>query len=63
MTARANSQWIGRVKAMLADGLGVEDIALRLSCDVQAVRDEVSILRQTGVLNDMFGRDQCTRPE
>lgn len=63
MSARANSQWIGRVKALIRDGYGVEDIAVKLACDVACVRTEVAILRDMGELNDLFGRDQCTRPE
>lgn len=58
MTARANSQWIGRVRALIREGFGVEDIAVKLGCDVACVRTEVGILRDMGALRDMFGRDE-----
>lgn len=57
MTAQANSNWQGMVRTLLRDGLGVEDIALRLKCDVAHVRAEVEILRHSGDLARMFRRD------
>lgn len=58
MTPRANSQWIGRVRALIREGYGVEDIAVKLGCDVACVRTEIEILRQSGDLKVMFGRDE-----
>lgn len=64
MTPHGNSQWIGQVNRLLREGLGVEDIAIRLKCDVEAVRVEVAILREMVALDDMFSpvNDQ-SRPE
>lgn len=55
MTAQRNSNWQAKVRALLRDGYGVEDIALRLRCDVGDVRSEVAILRAEGELARMFG--------
>ena len=44
-----NSVWIARVRLLLRDGFGVEDIAVRLKCCVDDVRAEVAILRENGV--------------
>lgn len=52
--ARRNSRWIGSVVRLLRDGYGVEDIAVMLRCDAQAVRDEVAILREEGRLNAIY---------
>lgn len=54
MTAQANSNWQQRVRSLLSTGLGVEDIAVSLSCDVQAVRCEVQILRDSKELPDVI---------
>jgi len=43
-------QWSVRVQTLLRLGYGVEDIALRLGCDVKYVRAEVQILREQGRL-------------
>lgn len=53
MNARANSQWIGQVQRLLREGYGVEDIALRLGCDVEDVRREVKILRDMGIIKEI----------
>lgn len=52
--ARSNSQWIGSVNALLREGYGVEDIARRLKCSVEAVRLEVAILREEGLLERLY---------
>ena len=49
-----NSQWIHRVRTLLKDGWGVEDIGLMLKCSVDDVRLEVSILRESGELENMY---------
>lgn len=54
MNAQANSQWICRVRESLREGYGVEDIALRLKCDVEDVRQEVKILREQGDLERIY---------
>ena len=41
---------IDRIEALLREGLGVEDIAVRLSCEVEAVRLAVRIFREEGRL-------------
>jgi hypothetical protein len=55
MTAQANSNWQARVRGLLRDGYGVEDIAVRLKCDVADVRAEVAILRADGQLAAIYG--------
>lgn len=56
--AAKNSMWICQVREALSDGLGVEDIALKLSCDVEDVRQEVRILRDGRHLNNILERKQ-----
>jgi len=55
MTRRdiANDVWIARVRTLLAEGYGVEDIALKLRCDPDAVRNEIRILRASGELEEI----------
>lgn len=50
MGATANSQWIARVRILLGQGLGSEDIAVLMSCNVEDVRREIQILREQGDL-------------
>lgn len=52
-----NEQWQHRVRAMLKEGYGVEDIALELDCSVAMVRDEVKAIREAGELTDVLRRD------
>ncbi|MGC0225168.1 hypothetical protein [Pseudooceanicola nitratireducens] len=54
--ASRNSQWQRRVKILLKDGFGVEDIALKTGCTFDTVRSEVAILRASGSLDAMFPR-------
>lgn len=56
--AARNSQWICRVRQALAEGFGVEDIALRLSCAVEDVRNEVRILRESGLLARIYDHER-----
>lgn len=56
--ASENSMWICQVREALSDGLGVEDIALKLSCDVEDVRQEVRILRDGWNLQNILERNQ-----
>lgn len=57
MSAYSNSNWQGDVRRMILwDGLGVEDVALRLGCSAEHVRQEVSILREEGVLANFYAR-------
>ena len=56
--ATKNSIWICQVREALAEGFGVEDIALQLSCDVEDVRQEVRILREGRHLQNIFERKQ-----
>jgi len=44
---------IDRIEGLLRDGLGAEDIALRLSCDVEAVRLAVRIFREEGRIGEI----------
>lgn len=56
--ASENSMWICQEREALSDGLGVEDIALKLSCDVEDVRQEVRILRDGWNLQNILERNQ-----
>ncbi len=47
--------WQQNVGSMLAEGWGVEDIALKLSVDVESVRMMVRTMRQFGALDRIFG--------
>lgn len=51
-----NEDWQWRVRSLLREGFGVEDIALKLCCDTEHVRAEVRILRREGVLAEMWAR-------
>lgn len=46
--------WKVAVIRDLRDGFGVEDIALRMDCDVQRVRDFVADLRKHGLLSRLY---------
>lgn len=48
--ADENTAWRAKVHQLLGDGWGVEDISIMLSCDVDHVRREVQILRDSGRL-------------
>jgi len=54
MSARANSTWIAKVTVLLRQGLGSEDIAVRLKCPVEDVRREIEIRRQSGDLTPLI---------
>jgi DNA-binding NarL/FixJ family response regulator len=53
MTPQQNSTWQGKVARLLGQGFGAEDIALKLSCDPDAVRREIKIYRQEGRLAEI----------
>ena len=46
--------WKAAVIRDLRDGFGVEDIAHRMDCDVQRVRDLVADLRKRGLLPRLY---------
>lgn len=46
--------WQADVLDYLKDGMGVEDIALKMECDVREVRFEVNRLRKNGILDAAF---------
>lgn len=54
MSAQRNSMWQASVRALLRDGLGVEDIAIRTNATSDDVRREVEILRASGELTEIF---------
>lgn len=56
MSGAGNDYWIARVRLLLQEGYGVEDIALKLRCGVQSVRDEVGILRAMGALKGLWNK-------
>lgn len=47
MTAQQNTMWQSRVRKLLKKGLGSEDIAVIMECDVADVRQEIQILRDS----------------
>ena len=53
-----NELWQAQVRRFLNSGYGVEDIALKMACDVEDVRSEVRILRNQGVLECVVGGGQ-----
>jgi len=53
MTRHQNDAWQTWVRELLAQGFGVEDIAIKTKSAVEHVRREVSILRQEGRLRDI----------
>ena len=55
MSPERNTAWQTTVRNLLRDGLGVEDIAVKLECEVAAVRREVKILRDEGRLMGVLG--------
>ena len=52
--ALSNMRWQAQVHRFLRTGYGVEDIAVLMACDVEHVRDEVSILRLEGELKGIL---------
>lgn len=54
--ARQNSEWIGRMKTLLREGWGVEDIAIKTKTKLEHVQREVRILRASGELEELFER-------
>lgn len=48
-------RWFARVEKMLWQGYGVEDIAIRLRCEIEDVRRHVATLRKSARLAKMFG--------
>lgn len=46
--------WEYRVRAMLADGWGVEDIAVLFEADINHIRDAARNLRTSGAFKTMF---------
>lgn len=53
MTAAKNTAWMVRVRQLLSEGFGVEDIAIRLKCSADDVRREIEIYRQEGRLTEI----------
>lgn len=55
MTAQRNTMWQARVRALLREGYGAEDIALRFDVTAEAVRAEIAMLRAEGELTAVYG--------
>ncbi len=53
MTPDQNTGWMVKVRTLLGQGFGVEDIAIRLNCRVADVRREVEIYRQEGRIKEI----------
>ncbi len=54
--AQQNSMWQHHVRKMLAQGFGVEDIADKRGYDVDDIRREITILRESGELAAIYER-------
>ena len=54
-----STPWMAAVTLDLREGYGVEDIALRMECDVQHVRDLVVDLRKHGLLPRLYSEARC----
>ena len=54
-----STPWKAAVIRDLREGFGVEDIALRMDCGVQPVRDLVLQLRRHGLLPRLYGEARC----
>ena len=54
-----STPWKAAVIRDLREGFGVEDIAHRMDCDVQHVRDLVSQLRKHGLLPRLYSEARC----
>ena len=50
----AKPQWQAKVRGMLRDGYGVEDISVILEAPLSDVRNMVQVMRRSGVLAVMF---------
>ena len=48
--------WLRRVSLLLEEGFGVEDIALKLECDADAIRKVVVKLRNADLLAHLYRR-------
>jgi len=46
--AQKNTMWSRKVRTLLKDGYGVDDISIMTKTDIEEVRLEVKILRETG---------------
>lgn len=56
MTPQENTMWSYRVRKLLEEGYGTEDIAfVKLKCRLQDVKNEVQILRESGELAIIYG--------
>lgn len=53
MTPDQNTGWMVKVRTLLGQGFGVEDISIRLNCSVADVRREVEIYRQEGRIREI----------
>lgn len=56
MTAHSNTMWQARVKSMLREGFGAEDIAIITGSSADDVRREIEILRASGELKTIYRR-------
>lgn len=56
MTAQRNTNWQARVRRLLSEGYGVEDIAKLTKYPAEDVRQEVEILRASGELTEIYRR-------
>lgn len=55
-TQQQNTMWQCRVRQMLEQGFGAEDIADKDGCPVEDVRKEIEILRAEGYLEHIYSK-------
>ena len=48
--------WQAYFRKMLAEGFGVEDIAVQLGVKADSVREMVKIMRRNGVLDSIYSK-------
>lgn len=56
MSAQRNTMWQARVRELLREGFGTEDIAILTETHPETVRREVAILRESGELKNIYRR-------
>ena len=53
-TGHRNTAWQARVRQMMEQGAGYDDIAVKLGCDPALIRAEAEIYRQEGRLDEIY---------
>jgi hypothetical protein len=56
LTAQSNTMWQSRVRKLLREGFGSEDIGVRLGYPAEDVRQEIALLRANGDLKGILAK-------